>query len=1406
MKRQQKKAFTLVELLVVIAILAILASVAVVGYTSFIKNAAVSNDQALVEQVNRYMAALKNDSSEPEFYNKEFQSDAEILALISKIQDEGQFGELEPQAAKYGYHFYFDTIDQKFVVLDNDAAIEMGSGSPSGLGRHFFSMLVGAAGEGTYQSLSPFRSFTKGGRYFFADTKGEWADIIRSFFTVTSLNKTDGDNSLEQLKESAANIKVGNIPVPGFEALVDSTVFVTETGNHVVSSTGTHTNVQVQPEATKKVDENGNVVIDEETGEEVKNTYVISGTKTGLGGEEDKVTIGETVGETTITLFTPKAEDGDHEIIIPSDVTYVSPDFINVGNETVEEPDGTVTPTTNVTVSFETTKEDPQEIANEIASKLEITANTESVTVSATVKNPDATTSTKEVTVEKDPTSDELVVTVEQATAAVETKNKVNDFIINVVDKDSNDNDSNKVSGNCVAWDGETFTLNASEFKGEVAGQPVLDETVTWSIKSASGEDENVNYASLVTIDAETGVLTFLTDNGNAPKINQVVVLATANDGSNHFEELTLDVVRIQDFAINVVDTGDKVNGSFVAWDGKEFDLNVNYASYVPNHVVEGITLNELTFTYSLASTELANYVTVSPEGKITFADNGGIAPEIDTITVRATANNGIFKDYEIKVVRVTGITDVTLGGKALNLDGNDAHYFMNTNTNGVNNSFALSYSADKVVDNWNGEGKAKVTLDVELSLSGNTETFSFGNGNSVALVGTLKDLPNAQSINVTIKNLKTVGVSLKMYNTDELNFQTIKTNGALRLVGDDNAITLGELFTLNNNMSVPANAQVWFTTGYNGTDTAPGIIDTGADEFGWSRYGTTTNINASNWAATEIQFKNGATNSAEAQEVYISIVIPTEEGYRRISDTRVLSVVDGYNVKSWTDMVAHAGNSVVVFTTDKIDITAGTTDTYTIPANKTFYGNGVTLDLSGAGATFSTGGIITLAGKIQDTKLIGPVYDSFGLQRNQEKGAAVITSSGTACEIENCYIAHARSPLVLYENSVITVKDSIFYGGTGANIILYANSTLKIDGKVATIQTGENGIIGGGIVGWIDDGYKHIEVLKDADLRQYNFVNSALAEKFPTILMVMPLSEPFNDLIKKEEYSGYWFGSNLDKAENRYVNSAIMTVDKYYGLTYSISDTSRTSETKVSTGLYKYCYKHETNHPLDFTLESDCCTKQVCVGIFGHTAPTEEFTNTLVSTVTLTLTRYVAVDMDYTISYDKTKFSHSDDTDGDGKITAKWTGTELTKAVTFNAIANIAWSQPNILGDPTYWSGFSVAQETPVMGITSTVAGNDGDTTISGVPGYTSTEYTWTVSEMIWKTAETFAEKLGASVHSFGLHSSTAVFDCHSTQNSNENAQAWFAEWQDMVAEGSAHEYHPNYTNTFGTTGKLFP
>ena len=57
MKKTNKKGFTLVELLVVIAIVAILATVAIIGYTSFTKKAEISADQQAVVQMNKVLEA-----------------------------------------------------------------------------------------------------------------------------------------------------------------------------------------------------------------------------------------------------------------------------------------------------------------------------------------------------------------------------------------------------------------------------------------------------------------------------------------------------------------------------------------------------------------------------------------------------------------------------------------------------------------------------------------------------------------------------------------------------------------------------------------------------------------------------------------------------------------------------------------------------------------------------------------------------------------------------------------------------------------------------------------------------------------------------------------------------------------------------------------------------------------------------------------------------------------------------------------------------------------------------------------------------------------------------------------------------------------------------------------------------
>ena len=76
MRKNNKKGFTLVELLVVIAILAILASVAVVGYTAFVTKANQSKaDTELHQIVTSLNADFLDDGKWGEFVKDELTAD-----------------------------------------------------------------------------------------------------------------------------------------------------------------------------------------------------------------------------------------------------------------------------------------------------------------------------------------------------------------------------------------------------------------------------------------------------------------------------------------------------------------------------------------------------------------------------------------------------------------------------------------------------------------------------------------------------------------------------------------------------------------------------------------------------------------------------------------------------------------------------------------------------------------------------------------------------------------------------------------------------------------------------------------------------------------------------------------------------------------------------------------------------------------------------------------------------------------------------------------------------------------------------------------------------------------------------------------------------------------------------------
>lgn len=102
-----KRGFTLVELLVVIAIIAILAAISVVGYTSFIKKAAISNDNSLANQLNRLIDG----------YNV-FQSTDDENSIANILQNNIDTN-VVVESQKYDMDIYYNSQSKKFEVMNN---------------------------------------------------------------------------------------------------------------------------------------------------------------------------------------------------------------------------------------------------------------------------------------------------------------------------------------------------------------------------------------------------------------------------------------------------------------------------------------------------------------------------------------------------------------------------------------------------------------------------------------------------------------------------------------------------------------------------------------------------------------------------------------------------------------------------------------------------------------------------------------------------------------------------------------------------------------------------------------------------------------------------------------------------------------------------------------------------------------------------------------------------------------------------------------------------------------------------------------------------------------------------------------------------------------------------------------
>ncbi len=108
MKQKLKKAFTLVELVIVIAVIAILALVVVPSFSAITKNSDISADQDEVLALNFALAMYESDYG--------IYSEGDLQKAIDSSKGKNAYYSLKPLSANYGYHYWYKISNNKIYL------------------------------------------------------------------------------------------------------------------------------------------------------------------------------------------------------------------------------------------------------------------------------------------------------------------------------------------------------------------------------------------------------------------------------------------------------------------------------------------------------------------------------------------------------------------------------------------------------------------------------------------------------------------------------------------------------------------------------------------------------------------------------------------------------------------------------------------------------------------------------------------------------------------------------------------------------------------------------------------------------------------------------------------------------------------------------------------------------------------------------------------------------------------------------------------------------------------------------------------------------------------------------------------------------------------------------------------
>lgn len=213
---KKNKAFTITELVIVIAVIAILAAVMIPTFSGVIESAKVSTDTANAGILSTELkVALMN--------SEETITEANAHRLLKEEFAAGKSGGIVPQSEGYGYHFVYNfnngTIEVKHISEITKSATQ--------------SLNVGNGGvDLSNWGNVPETCFLNNG-YFLLDTAGSaLAEVVNEIYTVETVDNLESivdkvENTVKQELEAVAT---------NINAYLDTVVFVGNGGNFTTAT------------------------------------------------------------------------------------------------------------------------------------------------------------------------------------------------------------------------------------------------------------------------------------------------------------------------------------------------------------------------------------------------------------------------------------------------------------------------------------------------------------------------------------------------------------------------------------------------------------------------------------------------------------------------------------------------------------------------------------------------------------------------------------------------------------------------------------------------------------------------------------------------------------------------------------------------------------------------------------------------------------------------------------------------------------------------------------------------------------------------------------------------------------------------------------------------------------------